>query len=100
MGHSSSECNYFLPRLFSCRQAAVLRLKGLNRPWRGVVTGDGWKLAVLENQHWMLHNLRDDPYEQVNLAFNSKFYADRRRLMGLLREWLDETGDSFPLPED
>lgn len=72
----------------------------IDRPWRGVVTGDGWKLAVLEHQHWMLHNLRDDPYEQVNLAFNSKFYADRRRLMGLLREWLDETGDSFPLPED
>ncbi len=29
MGYSSNGCNYFLPRLFSCRHAAVLRLKGM-----------------------------------------------------------------------
>lgn len=71
----------------------------IDRRWRGVVTADGWKYVCLENQPWMLHHLAEDPYEQVNLAFNSRFWGERRRLQGLLADWLEHTGDSFPLPE-
>lgn len=69
-----------------------------DRPWRGVVTADGWKYTVLEGQPWMLFNLNNDPYEQVNLAHNSSFWGERRRLQDLLAGWLDRTGDSFALP--
>jgi arylsulfatase A-like enzyme len=52
----------------------------VDRPWRGVVTRDGWKYVVLEGQPWLLFNLQEDPYEQANLAHNTRFAAERRRL--------------------
>ncbi|WFB35425.1 sulfatase [Kiritimatiellota bacterium B12222] len=69
-----------------------------DRPWRGVVTRDGWKYTVLEGQPWMLYNLNEDPYEQANLAHNNLFKKERRRLQNMLEEWIEKTGDSFPLP--
>lgn len=71
----------------------------VDRPWRGVVTRDGWKYVVLEGQPWMLFNLNDDPYEQVNLALNTRFAPQRRRLQDRLRAWIADTADSFTLPE-
>ena len=71
----------------------------IDRPWRGLVTRDGWKYVALEGQPWLLFQLHDDPYEQVNLAFNTRFTADRRRLQERLRQWILDTGDTFPLPE-
>ena len=70
-----------------------------DRPWRGVVTKDGWKYVCLEHQPWMMHNLNEDPYEQANLAHNTTFAAQRRRLHERLRQWIADTGDSFALPE-
>lgn len=70
----------------------------VDRAWRGVVTRDGWKYIVLEEQPWLLFNLNDDPYEQVNLAHNTRFAAARRRLHDLLAAWIHDTGDTFPLP--
>ncbi|MBT3374227.1 MAG: sulfatase [Lentisphaerae bacterium] len=69
------------------------------RPWRGVVTGDGWKYAVLEGQPWLMFNLTEDPFELANLATDGRFSRKRRELQDLLEEWLEETGDSFNLPE-
>ncbi len=69
-----------------------------DRPWRGVVTRDGWKYTVLEGQPWMLFNLNEDPYEQANLAHNSIFGNERKRLQGLLEDWIEKTGDNFLLP--
>ncbi|MCC5828964.1 MAG: sulfatase [Phycisphaeraceae bacterium] len=72
---------------------------GVDRPWRGVVTTDGWKYVCLEGQPMMLHNLNDDPYEQVNLAFHHVFHQQRSRLQECLADWISRTGDSFALPE-
>lgn len=69
------------------------------RPWRGIVTDDGWKYAVLEGQPWLLYNLNEDPFEQVNLALDGRFWAERRRLQERLRAWIEETGDTFKLPD-
>lgn len=69
-----------------------------DRPWRGIATRDGWKYVVLEGQPWLLFNLNDDPYEQVNLAHNSRFSAERRRLQDRLTGWIHDTGDEFALP--
>jgi arylsulfatase A-like enzyme len=68
--------------------------------WRAVVTKDGWKYACVKGGEWMLYNLKDDPYEQNNLAFNTAFREKRAEMRGLLQEWIDKTGDKFELPSD
>ncbi len=70
----------------------------VDRPWRAVVTQDGWKYVVLEHQPWLMFNLNDDPYELVNLAHNTRFGEERRRLQDCLAQWIADTGDSFALP--
>ncbi len=47
---------------------------------------------------WLMFNLNDDPHEHVNLALNSKFNAERRRLQDRLAQWIADTDDSFALP--
>lgn len=69
----------------------------VDRPWRGVVTRDGWKYCVLPDQPWLLFNLNEDPLEYVNLAHDTRFSAERARLHEDLRFWVDATGDTFPL---
>ncbi len=71
----------------------------VDRPWRGVVTLDGWKYMVLEGQPWLMFNLNEDPYELVNLAHNTKYKQERQRLQARLARWVHETGDTFALPE-
>ena len=71
----------------------------IDRPWRGLVTIDGWKYTVLEHQPWMLFNLNEDPYELINLAHNTKVRHERKRLHDRLAQWIDDTGDTFALPE-
>jgi len=69
----------------------------IDRPWRAVVTQDGWKYAVLEGQPWLLFNLNEDPYELANLAFNPSFRNERKRLHDRLAAWLTRTRDPFKL---
>jgi arylsulfatase A-like enzyme len=71
----------------------------IDRPWRGLVTADGWKYVALENQPWLLFNLNEDPYELANHAFNTHYAAERRRLNQRLRQWIADTGDAFALPD-
>jgi hypothetical protein len=35
----------------------------LNKPYRAIVTRDGWKYASFQGVSWMLFNLSEDPYE-------------------------------------
>ena len=69
------------------------------RPWRGVVTNDGWKYVVLEGQPWLMYNLNDDPYELANLALDGRFKQERQNLQDKLMDWITRTGDMFKLPE-
>jgi arylsulfatase A-like enzyme len=71
----------------------------VDRPWRGLVTLDGWKYVCLEHQPWLMFNLNEDPWETANLAHNTVFKAQRSRLHDRLAQWVVETGDSFALPE-
>jgi arylsulfatase A-like enzyme len=70
----------------------------VDKPWRGIVTKDGWKYVCFENISWMMFHLAEDPYEQVNLAHNSKFRAERGKLLSRLKQWVGDTGDKFALP--
>ena len=71
----------------------------VDRPWRGIVTSDGWKYIVLEHQPWLMFNLDEDPYEQANLAHNTRFAAEGRRLHDRLLAWIHDTGDAFATPQ-
>ncbi|MFD0958030.1 sulfatase family protein [Paenibacillus chungangensis] len=72
----------------------------VDKPWRGIVTKDGWKYTCFEGFSWMLFNLNDDPYELVNQAHNPQaVYAGKRKeLQQRLMGWIDQTGDKFEVP--
>ncbi|MCL4402299.1 MAG: sulfatase [Acidobacteria bacterium] len=71
----------------------------VDKPWRGVVTRDGWKYVCFDGVSWLMFNLNEDPYEQANLAHNAKYRAQRKRLIERLGQWVKDTGDKFRLPE-
>lgn len=70
----------------------------VNQAWRGIITRDGWKYACMENQHWLMFDLNNDPYEQANLVFNVKYKSYRNKLHHCLAEWLQNLEDDFSLP--
>ncbi len=72
----------------------------VNKPYRGVVTKDGWKYVCFDGVSYVMFNLNEDPYEQVNLAHNSRFRAERRKLTARVKQWAADTGDKFNVPED
>jgi arylsulfatase A-like enzyme len=71
----------------------------IDKPYRGIVTKDGWKYVCLDNSEWLLFNLNEDPYELVNLAHNSVYIEKRVVLNQMLRDWVTNTGDQFNIPE-
>ncbi len=71
----------------------------VDKPFRGVVTEDGWKYVCLENCEWMLFHLEEDPYELANYAHERLYEKERRKLYDLLQGWIEKTGDSFLLPQ-
>ena len=71
----------------------------IGKPWRGIVTTDGWKYACFEHMPWMLHNLNEDPYELANLAHYPVYWDKLRELNERTKKWAAETGDSFIFPE-
>ena len=50
----------------------------IDRPWRGVRRETTEHVALKASR--MLYNLNDDPYEQANLAFNTRYRSERHRL--------------------
>jgi hypothetical protein len=71
----------------------------IDEPYRGLVTRDGWKYVCFENQTWLMFNLIEDPYEQVNVAFNPAYQAERNKLIARLKQWVADTGDKFQVPD-
>ena len=71
----------------------------IDKAWRGVITKDAYKYVCFEKQSWLLFNLKDDPYEQMNLCHNSKYWPKLRELNEILKQWIHKTGDKFDLPE-
>jgi hypothetical protein len=46
-----------------------------------------------------MFNLIEDPYEQVNVAFNSIYKKERSQLIARLKQWVADTGDKFAVPD-
>lgn len=70
----------------------------VDKPFRGIVTRDGFKYVCLENMEWMLFNLNVDPFEYVNLAHEQLYLSKRKELHALLSHFIHSTQDDFPLP--
>ena len=68
--------------------------------FRAIVTEDNWKYAARENGPWLMFNLNDDPYEMANLATHPAHRQKRRQLHARLQEWIEETNDTFPMPNE
>jgi len=64
------------------------------------VTRNGWKYACFDGMSYVMFNLNEDPYEQVNLAHNSRYRSERKKLIARVRQWVADTGDKFNVPED
>jgi arylsulfatase A-like enzyme len=72
----------------------------INRTYRGVVTADGWKYVAFEGTSYLMYNLNEDPYEQINLANNNRYRTERKRLIERVRQWSADVDDPFTLPEN
>jgi arylsulfatase A-like enzyme len=72
----------------------------INTPYRGLVTKDGWKYLCFDNRSWMMFNLNDDPYEESNLAQNSRYRVERKKMISRLKQWVADTSDHFVIPDD
>ena len=75
-----------------------LHKHSVNRAWRGVVMRDGWKYVCMPGHDWLLFDTKNDPYEMANLCFDTAFEDQRARCHTRLAQWIEETGDTFPLP--
>ncbi|HWL54807.1 MAG TPA: sulfatase [Chthoniobacteraceae bacterium] len=77
---------------------AVTHPHRVDRPWRGVVTRDGWKYVAQPGHDWLLHHLGEDPLELANYVFDPAYRERLGMMRERLREWMDRTGDTFAVP--
>lgn len=71
-----------------------------NKPWRAVITRDGWKYVSFPGCSWGMFDLSEDPFELHNMAHDWQFAPKRHELIARLRRWIEETEDDFPVPAD
>ncbi len=71
----------------------------IDKPWRGIVTRDGYKYVCTDNSDWLMFDLNEDPYELVNLAHHPLAAEKRAELNAKLKEWVKRTGDHFQIPD-
>jgi arylsulfatase A-like enzyme len=76
----------------------TMHADSVDKPWRGILTRDGWKYVCFDGISWLMFNLNEDPYEQANLAHNVKYRDQRKKLTERLRQWVRDTGDKFNIP--
>ena len=71
----------------------------VNKAWRAVVTREGWKYACTPGNDWMLFNTSDDHCELANYVHDTSFQAQKERCQDRLARWIEDTGDTFDLPD-
>ena len=70
----------------------------IDKPWRGVITKEGWKYVCFEGCDWLMFDLKKDPYELTNMAHYTKYHEKKQILQEMLRDWIQNTNDSFLVP--
>jgi arylsulfatase A-like enzyme len=62
---------------------------------RAVVSPGGWKLCLRDKDSNELYNLKDDPFERLNLFSDRQYAAVISRLSGEIHRWQESTGDKL-----
>jgi arylsulfatase A-like enzyme len=69
---------------------------GTPRPWRGV-RASRFMYARTEADAWILYDLKEDLYEQKDLAHDPNHAGLRNAMEAKLTAWMERTGDSWAL---
>lgn len=69
----------------------------LHAHYRAVVSPDGWKLVVSDKDKNQFFNLKSDPLEYENLYYSVHNQDIKKRLLGKLTAWQQETKDTLEL---
>jgi len=72
----------------------------VHRPWRSIISADGWQLNVCPDDRNELYNLNEDPNQLRNLFYESGQREKIRELAERLKHWQVETGDTMKLPAE
>jgi arylsulfatase A-like enzyme len=80
-------------------QFGVMTEEAIDKPFRGVVTENKWKYMELEGRPWLLYNLNEDPYEEVNLANSVHHKTKLEELQKELQYWIQSTNDNKPIDD-
>jgi arylsulfatase A-like enzyme len=76
------------------------RNTGLHAPWRGVRTREwvyAWSAGLPGPGHWVLYNVKEDPYELNNLVNDPEHRDIRTKLHAMTEQWRKDTGDNLDL---
>jgi arylsulfatase A-like enzyme len=88
-----------LPVMRSERTTHRTHIQALYRDYQRMVKDDRWKLieyAVGNDRHTQLFDLKNDPWEQRNLAASPEAAAQLAGLRQRLQEWQVAVGDGVP----
>jgi arylsulfatase A-like enzyme len=69
--------------------------KRLGPSSRTVITPDGWKLSLHDQDRHQLYNLEKDPGETANLYGRDETRPQVERLAGLIHAWQERVGDTL-----
>ena len=64
---------------------------------RAVISPDGWKLCLRDNDLSQLYNLNDDPFETTNLFYDPKYTDKINVLTQKIKDWQVKTGDKLEI---
>jgi arylsulfatase A-like enzyme len=71
--------------------------RAMNESTRAVVSPDGWKLCLRDNDLNELYNLNDDPCERQNLYGRGECAAITARLADEIHRWQKSVDDSLKI---
>lgn len=64
---------------------------------RTIITNDGWKLSLFNNDKSLLFDLNSDPFETNNLFYQAGNKEKIAELTAKIKAWQDRTNDSYQI---
>jgi arylsulfatase A-like enzyme len=74
--------------------------QAINESTRTVISPDGWKLSLRDNDLNELYNLNEDPFETLNVYYSGQHSQVIARCGNKIRQWQESTSDTVNLSFD
>jgi hypothetical protein len=71
--------------------------RAIEESTRSIVSPDGWKLCLRDNDSNELYSLKDDPFETRNLYSDEQYTSVVSRLADEIYRWQAATDDKLKL---